>query len=95
MKVTYQVLDVPSASRYELREGGVVVGIAEYRIEGDVVVVPHTEISPERRGAGLGAVLVAGMLDEIRSTRRSIRPQCWYVAQFLGEHPEYADVVER
>ncbi len=90
-----EVIDVPSASRFELRDGDAVVGVAEYHLDGNVVVVPHTEIRHDRRGGGLGAVLVAGVLDQIRAAGRSVRPQCWYVAQFLGEHPEYVDIVER
>ena len=79
-------------SRYELLIDGEVVGIAEYQVVGDVVVFPHTEIVPSRRGAGLGAQLVKYALDDVRASNRVIEPQCWYVAQFIGEHPEYADL---
>lgn len=93
--MAFEVRDDPSAHRFELREGDRVVGVASYRLDGDVVVVPHTEIAPDRRGEGLGAVLVGGLLDQVRASGRTVRPLCWYVAEFVGEHPEYADVVER
>lgn len=93
--MAFEVVDVPDAGRFELREDGAVVGIADYRPDGDVLVVPHTEIARNRRGEGLGAVLVGGMLDHVRASGRTVRPLCWYVAQFVGEHPEYADIVER
>ena len=80
-------------SRYELVEDGVVIGIADYR-EGDgVVELPHTVIDPKRRGEGLGAVLVRAALDDIRPTGRTVVPTCWYVAEFIDGHPEYADLV--
>ena len=82
-----------SQRRYELHLDGTLVGIADYHVTDDVIVIPHTEIERSRRGQGLGAELVRGTLDEIRTTGGKVVPQCWYVAQFIDEHPEYADLV--
>jgi predicted GNAT family acetyltransferase len=82
----------PELSRYELAIGDELVGIAEYRVVGDVVVFPHTEIEPSRRGQGLGAQLVQYALDDVRAAHRRVEPQCWFVAEFLADHPEYADL---
>ena len=78
--------------RYELRVGDELVGTADYREHGCVVVLPHTVVTHCRRGQGFGARLVAGALDDIRASGRSVDPQCWYVARFLAEHDEYADL---
>ena len=81
-------------SRYELVEGDAVLGVADYRDQaGGVVVMPHTEIHPDRRGEGLGAVLVTGALEDLRARGATIVPACWYVAQFIDEHPDYAEMV--
>ena len=81
-------------SRYELVDGDAVLGVADYREgPGDVVVLPHTEIRPDRRGQGLGAVLVSGALEDLRARGATIVPACWYVAQFIDEHPDYAEMV--
>jgi predicted GNAT family acetyltransferase len=80
-------------SRYELLVDGQLVGIADYRVHGDQVVFPHTEINPAMRGRGLGAELVQGALDDVRSTGRTVVPACWYVAQFIDEHPAYQDLL--
>ena len=77
------------ASRYELVENGELVGIADYRIAGDRIVFPHTEIDAPRRGQGLGAVLVRGALDDVVGSGLTVVPQCWYVAEFIDDHPEY------
>jgi predicted GNAT family acetyltransferase len=81
------------ASRYELIDDGRVVGIADYRIDGDTVVFPHTEVDTALRGRGLGAVLVKGALDDVRASGRRIVPLCWFVEQFVQTHREYADLV--
>ena len=88
-----EIVDRPEAGRFELVVDGEVAGVAEYHARGDVVVVPHTEIAVARRGQGLGAVLVAGVLDELRRRGALVVPQCWYVAEFIGAHPAYADLV--
>jgi predicted GNAT family acetyltransferase len=78
--------------RYELLVDGELVGIADFALDGETVVLPHTEIAPQRRGQGLGDVLVQGALDDIRSAGRTVVPACWFVAEFLDQHPEYANL---
>jgi uncharacterized protein len=90
-----EVVHVPERSRYELRDGEVVLGRAEYVQRGDVLDVHHTEIVPARRGTGLGAVLVGGMLDHVRADGRTVIPTCWFVADFLDANPGHADLRHR
>ena len=80
------------ASRYELFVDDELVAIADYRLAGDVVVFPHTEVRPDSRGRGLGEVLVSHALDDVRSAGRSVRATCWFVAEFIETHPEYRDL---
>ena len=79
--------------RYELLEDGERVGVADYRIEGDRVVMPHTVIDPSRRGEGLAGRLVRAALEDIRDGGRVVVPTCWYVAEYIDRHPEYADLL--
>jgi predicted GNAT family acetyltransferase len=82
------------AGRYELYEGGAMLGVADYRPgEAGVLVFPHTEIVPHRRGEGLGAILVRGALEDVRQRGFRIVPACWFVAEFLETNPAYADLV--
>jgi predicted GNAT family acetyltransferase len=88
-----QVTNNADQNRYEIRVQGRLVGVADYRVAGDVVVIPHTEITPALRGNGLAAQLVRWALDDVRGSRRSVDPQCWYVAQFIDDNPEYGDLL--
>jgi hypothetical protein len=92
---TATVRDNPEASRYELFLDGRLIGLADYRVRGDVVVIPHTQIDPELQGQGLGAVLVRGALDHVRRTGRTVVAQCWYVARFVEENPDYEDLLDK
>ena len=83
----------PDRSRYELVEADLVVGILDYRDEGDVVVLPHTYIEPSARGRGLAATLVRFALDDLRAQGRVVDPSCWFVAQFIDVHADYQDLL--
>ena len=83
----------PQQARYEIAVDGELVGVADYRPDGDAFVFPHTEIDPSMRNRGLGAELVRGALDDLRSRGHRVVPRCWYVAQFIDEHPEYSDLL--
>ncbi|MGZ8734861.1 MAG: GNAT family N-acetyltransferase [Acidimicrobiia bacterium] len=87
------VRDDSEHSRYELSVDGVAVGFAEYVLSGSTIVFPHTVIDPDRRGHGLGAVLVRAALDDARDHGRSVVPECWYVRAIIDQHPEYRSLV--
>ena len=80
-------------SRYELVLDGEVVAIADYHLDGDVVVLPHAEVVPHLRGRGLGAQVVQGALDDLRSQGKQVVPRCWYVREFIDANEQYADLV--
>ena len=84
------VVDNPAENRYELREGGDVVGLLEYERRGDEVDLFHTEVRPELRNRGLGETLVRGALDDLRARGERVVPTCPFVAAFIRRHPEYA-----
>jgi predicted GNAT family acetyltransferase len=80
-------------SRYEILVDGQVVGFSDYRMRGDRQVFVHTEIDPEFRGRDLAATLIRAALDDARADAYRVVPRCPYVAEFIQEHPEYADLV--
>ena len=92
--MSIEVTDNPAASRYEIAVDGAVIGFADYRRSDGRVVFPHTVITPSMREQGLAAILVRHALDAARCEGHTVVPACWYVAQFIDEHPEYADLLE-
>lgn len=84
-----------AAGRYELELDGELVAIATFHDLEQVTVIPHTEVAAALRGHGIGALLVEAVLDDLRARHRTVEPRCWYVAQFIGENPRYADLVAR
>jgi len=80
-------------SRYELRVGGELASIADYSPTADQWVFDHTETAPRFGGRGLAAQVVRAALDDVRERGVRIVPSCWFVAKFVDENPEYADLV--
>jgi uncharacterized protein len=82
------VHDNRERSRYEIVGDGRLIGFADYRVVGDAVEFPHTEIIPSRRGQGYGARLVGGALDAVRTSGRRVVPLCSFVVEYIRDHPE-------
>jgi uncharacterized protein len=87
------VVDVPEASRYELRLGERVIGFTDYRLRDDRIVLAHTEIDEECEGRGFGSRLVAGVLEDVRRRGLAVTPLCPFVAHYIEQHPEVADLL--
>jgi uncharacterized protein len=88
-----RVRKVSERSRYELVLADELIGTADYRVEGDEVIFPHTEIVAPYRGLGYAEMLVQAAMDDVREQGRTVIPRCWYVMDFLETHPEYRDVL--
>jgi predicted GNAT family acetyltransferase len=94
--MTTTVVDSPADSRYELVIDGAVAGLAEYRIDGNEIAFTHTEVDTDQRRRGLGGILVSGALDDVRArTGLRVVAACPFVAHWVGEHPDYQDLLER
>ena len=87
------VRDVPEESRYEIRDGDRVLGLAAYQRRGDTTVFTHTEVDPDAGEEGLGSKLVRAALDDVRSRGGSVVPLCPFVRGWIERHQDYADLV--
>ena len=87
------VRDNPEESRYEIRDGDRVLGLAAYERRGDTTVFIHTEVDPDAGQDGLGSTLVRAALDDVRGNVGSVVAKCSFVRGWIERHPEYADLV--
>lgn len=91
--ITPQVRDVPERQRYEALVDGERVGVAVYRVEGDTVSFPHTQVDPEFEGRGIASALARVALDDARARGLRVIPACSFFRMYMARHPEYADLV--
>ena len=81
-------------SRFETELDGK-LAVADYRLDGKIMVFTHTFVPPEMRGRGVAEKLVRAALEWARAQGRHVVPQCSYVAVFVERHAEYQDLVKR
>ncbi|WP_402463165.1 GNAT family N-acetyltransferase [Isoptericola aurantiacus] len=83
-------------SRYEARvvtaHEAAVVGVLRYERHGDVVQVTSTVVLPAHRHRGVASALVRRALDDVRAEGLRVEPRCWYVSEWIADHPQYADL---
>ena len=80
--------------RYELHLDGQLASFADFRREGDTVVMPHTVTLPAYRGQGLAAQVVRAALDDFLEEHVQVVPSCWFVAEVIEAHEAYRSLVE-
>ena len=81
-----------AASRFEAEiDGG--LAFAQYRREGDVLAVTHTEVPPQAQGRGVAALVVQALLDHARAEGLKVRPRCSYVVAYMRRHRETQDLL--
>jgi len=87
------VTEDPAAHRFELRRGGEQVGHASYTVEGDTVVIDHVQTAPQNRGNGFAAALMAGLLDQLRDSGRTVVPVCSYAVAYIRDNAGQQDLL--
>ena len=87
------VVDVPEASRYELRVDGRTIGAAAYHRRDRRIAFTHTEIDESCAGRGFGSRLAAAALEDARRQGLEVVPLCPFIAHYIGRHPEHDDLV--
>ena len=69
------------------------VGLLVAQEREGVVLMPHTEVSDEAEGQGVGSTLARHALDAARDAGRRVRPTCPFVKGWIARHPAYEDLV--
>lgn len=87
-----EVVDNAERRRFELTEQGL-TAFADYRREGQVVVIPHVEAPPALRGTGTAGRLMEGLLHRIRSEGLKVLPLCGYASAYIRRNKQHQDLL--
>ncbi|MFN3215988.1 MAG: GNAT family N-acetyltransferase [Acidimicrobiales bacterium] len=88
-----EVVDNPALHRYELRHDGSVVGVVQYRIDGDVMTIPHVEVAGQLRGKGVSGPFLDEVLARIEARGLKVVPTCGYAASHIAARPDLRHLV--
>jgi uncharacterized protein len=87
-----EVTDNAALSRYEMVVDGMPAFVTYIR-QGDRMTLAHTEVPKALGGRGIGSLLAAGVLEDIRSRGLRIVPECEFIAAQIKRRPEFADLI--
>jgi uncharacterized protein len=90
--ITMTVTDNTARHRFELEENGE-TAFANYRRDGQHIVIPHVEAPMALRGTGAANRLMEGIVALARSDGLKITPTCSYANAWFRRHKDAADVL--
>lgn len=92
MNCMTQVTDNTAAGRYEMLEADE-LSYADYRLQGDRLIIDYVYAPPALRGTGAAGRLMEGVVADVRARKLKITPLCGYAAAWLRRHPATADLL--
>ena len=90
--MTHAITDNRDKSRYELDVGGQ-IAYADYRRQGQTLVIPYVYAPPPLRGTGASSRLLEGVMEVARSEGLKIVPLCGYAASWIRRHKQHRDLL--
>ena len=93
------VRDNPESDSYDALIEDKVVGSIVYQrghdLAGPRIIFRSTVVDPQMRGHGIGSKLVKAALDDVRAQGATLTSYCSFVDEYIADHQEYADLVDR
>lgn len=59
----------------------------------NIMIIDHTNVSPDSQGSGVGTEMVKAAVDYARQNGRRLMATCPFARAVLIKHPEWQDVV--
>ena len=67
--------------------------VADYRLQGGVMLITHTEVPPRLQGRGIAAALVQAALAHAREHGLKVSPLCSYARAYMQRHPDTLELL--
>jgi uncharacterized protein len=90
--VSQKFADNTARHRYELDVDGA-TAFVNYRRSPGVISLLHAEVPPALEGRGIGSAMARLVLEAVRANGEKVIPACSFIADFIGKHPEFQDLV--
>jgi hypothetical protein len=88
-----EIIDDKEQTRYEAHLGDETVAIADYVKQPGIVSFTHTETFAGHKGQGIAGKIVDRALRDAADEGLEVMPFCSFVADYIGEHREFLDLV--
>jgi predicted GNAT family acetyltransferase len=92
--VSFSVIFDEAKNQYQLLDEQTQIGLADFHLENQEIVMDHTVVNPKYSGQGFGEKLIFFALDDLLAKNYKVVPKCWFVAKVIKKYPEkYLDLV--
>ena len=88
------VIENRHLNRFELKLADDAIAAAYYRLDGNRLVLIHTEVPSAYGGQGVATRLATEVFEQIRASGRKAVLRCPFMVHFYSKHPEYSDIVD-
>lgn len=65
----------------------------DYALAGNTMTITHTRVPDAVGHRGIAAALMQAALAHARASDWRVVPKCSYAVHYLGEHPEWSDLL--
>jgi predicted GNAT family acetyltransferase len=89
MTTATDVVDEPERHRFRYSEDGADAELV-YRVDGDRLVLVHTEVPKALGGRGVGGRLVRAAVERAERSGETVLPWCPFARTWLRDHPDVA-----
>jgi predicted GNAT family acetyltransferase len=86
------VIDNDAEHQFEIHFEGMVSAL-DYIRRDDRVIYTHAVVPEHLESHGIAGQLTRHALEDARQRGLKVVPSCPYVAAYIGDHPEFADLV--
>jgi len=90
--MSYDIAHDEAARRFETIVDGAHCTL-DYELAGGIMTITHTRVPDAVGHRGIAAALMEAALSHARATGLRVMPRCSYAVHYLGEHPEWRDVL--
>lgn len=80
----------PDAAQFEIQLGED-MAVLQYKMDGNTIVMHHTEVPTAFEGQGIAGKLTKYALDWAKREGYKVNPTCPYVQSYIQRYPEYQD----
>ena len=92
--MAFTVILDETKNQYQLLDEQTQIGVADFHLENQEMVLDHTLVDPKYSGQGLGEKLIFFALDDLLAKKCKVVPRCWFVAKVIKKYPEkYLELV--
>ena len=84
----YTLIDNKEQNRFEFHIGDQ-VAVADYRVSGNEILLPHVGVPKALEGQGIASALVLAVLKNIEGRELKLIPLCPFVVTYVQRHPEW------